>query len=99
MAIDANHVALRDFFEDRCATLQGGSSRAEREALLFWIAVVEIHHVPGEAASTVGARHLSQRSKELDSCLLATANSLDLTVAVGGVVPDVGRSLVAHGSL
>src|SRR5439155_7525645 len=57
--------------------------------------MVEVHDPGWERPATVLARSSPQISQELKRRCLANANALDLRLAIGGVVRDVVRPLIA----
>lgn len=62
---------------------------SDREQLLGWVSVVEVHHVRQKHLSAVVARDSPQISKPCKRCLLAASNPLDLRGAMTPVVTDV----------
>lgn len=100
VAVRADDVALRCLGEDLLATLESGSSRAERECLLGGISVIEVHLVACEPTSAVGARDFPELAQKRGRGFLALPHPLDLGLPIGQVVGDVLGSLVsrtAHG--
>lgn len=97
MAVHADHVALRGLNEKLFSALQGRPTRAEIEALLTRIAVVEVHLVSCESSAAIEARDIAKPTKEFGGGGLAFRDALDLAIAVRRVVPDVCRSLTGSG--
>jgi len=57
--------------------------------------MVEVHDPGWEYSATVLAGSPPQISQEFERRCLANANALDLVLAIGGVVRDVVRPLIA----
>lgn len=91
MAVRANDVALRDFFEQLRSILEPSASGTQIEALLAGVAVIEVHLMPGGPAATVGAGHFPKLPEELDRRELSATNPFDLKLAIRRVASDVVR--------
>lgn len=95
MTVSANDVALGRFGEELLSILQGRPRRGERELLPARISMVEVHLVRGEKTATVGTGDIAQLAEEGRGRCLASRDPFDLALAVGRVVPNIVRTLVA----
>jgi hypothetical protein len=95
VAIHTNHVALRDFSQELLAALQRGPAGAQREALLTWIPVIEVHLMGHEPTTAVGTRDIPQLAEKRRRRFLTSADALDFLFAICRVVANVVRPLIA----
>jgi hypothetical protein len=95
MTIRADDVAIRDLLEKGCPWLKQYLPRCEGELFSARVSVVEVHDPGRERSATVLAGHPSQISQEPERRCLTDAHALDLFFAMGGVVRDVVRALIA----
>jgi len=93
MTVRADHVTFCCLREQLSATLEGGSAGAEVERFRAWVAMVEVHLVAFEPPAAIRARNVPELSEELCRGCLAPGDALDLTLAIGRVVPDVRGAL------
>jgi len=97
MAVGADDVALRDLGQQHLARFQERLSSRDRERLLGWVTVVEIHDPRLECVATVAAGPSTGVTKKSQRCLLATSNALEFILAMRSVVLGVVSALVVCG--
>jgi len=96
MAIDANDVAFRSFGQDLLAVLERGATGAKVERLLARVAMIEVHLVRREPTATVMTGNSSELSQECRRRLLPAPDPLDFALAIGRVIANIRRALVAR---
>jgi hypothetical protein len=95
MTVRADDVALRDLRFELGATLQQRLP-SDVEQLLVWVAMIEVHRVRREPPSAVHAGNSAQIAKPLERRALPRHHSLDLFVAMDGVIGDVVWALISR---
>jgi len=58
--------------------------------------MIEVHLVPGKSLAAISTWHFAESAEESGCLVLATTDSLDFSLAICRVVPDVRRSLIAQ---
>jgi hypothetical protein len=98
VTVRADDVAFRGFCDENLARLQQHLVGGEGEELRARVAVIEVHDPRWKGACAVRARPSSQVSQELERRCLPSADAFDLLLAMGGVVRNVVRALIARRS-
>ena len=100
MAVGADDVTLRGFFEECRRWAQHRASRRQSKALGRPFSMVEVHLVRSEYRTAVSAWALPQLAQEFDGPVLSGTDTIDLEGAVPFVVADIRRPLTRtrHGS-
>jgi hypothetical protein len=95
VTIGADDIAFRGFRDQQLARLVQHLVRAEREQLRARVTVIEVHDPRGKCPAAVRTRPSPEIPQELERRRLPDANALDLLLAMGGVIRDVVRTLIA----